>query len=100
RGECEIDVRDRGLIAIVGDTGAGKSSILEAITYALYNATTWEAGAVKQLIADGVPTMSVRLEFLAGGHTWRVHRACSRTGYPPSVHLLSCLSEAALPDFD
>ena len=28
----------RGLIAIVGSTGAGKSSILEAITYGLYSA--------------------------------------------------------------
>lgn len=40
RAEREIDFTDLGLVALVGDTGAGKSSILEAITYALYNATT------------------------------------------------------------
>src|SRR5919197_407846 len=34
RAEREIDFADLGLVAVVGDTGAGKSSILEAITYA------------------------------------------------------------------
>ena len=42
RADQEIDFSNVALMAIVGDTGAGKSSILEAITYALYNATTWD----------------------------------------------------------
>jgi exonuclease SbcC len=96
RGSCEIDFTGRDLIAIVGDTGAGKSSILEAITYALFNATTWDAGEVKMLIADQVETMAVELEFWADGRRWVVRRSCSRRGYPPPVHELRCLDD---PEF-
>ena len=100
RGECTIDFQDRGLIAIVGDTGAGKSSILEAITYALYNATTWDQRAVGQLISDGVQSMSVELEFRAGDHVWSVHRACHRAVGRPSTHRLRCLSDPSVGDHD
>ena len=34
--------RNLGLFAIVGETGAGKSSILHAIIYALWNKCTWD----------------------------------------------------------
>lgn len=40
RNRVEIDFGDRHLVAVVGDTGVGKSSILEAITYALYGGAT------------------------------------------------------------
>lgn len=100
RGECIIDFRDRGLIAIVGDTGAGKSSILEAITYALHNATTWDQRAVGQLISDGVQSMSVELEFQAGDHVWSVNRACHRAAGRPSTHRLRCLSDPTVGDHD
>ncbi|HXM58185.1 MAG TPA: SMC family ATPase, partial [Candidatus Dormibacteraeota bacterium] len=100
RAECVIDFRDRELIAIVGDTGAGKSSILEAITYALYNATTWDQRAVGQLISDGAQTMSVELEFQARGQVWSVHRACHRSSSRPSTHRLRCLSDRSVEEFD
>lgn len=93
RGECTIDFGDRSLVAVVGETGAGKSSILEAITYALYNSTTWTAGEVKPLIADGVQTMSVSLEFWAEGRRWRVHRSTSRGAHPPPIHQIECLDD-------
>jgi exonuclease SbcC len=100
RSECTIDFTDRSLVAIVGHIGAGKSTILEGITYSLYNATTWNAAEPKLLIADGVQTMSVVLDFTAAGKVWQIHRSCSRTNYPPSVHRLRCLSQPGLPDFD
>ena len=100
RSQIEIDFRDLGLFAIVGDTGAGKSSILEAITYALYNATTWEQRGVKQLISDGASTMTVQLDFAADGQTYRLTRSTSRGAYPPPGHELECLSDPSVPKLD
>lgn len=97
RHPCTIDFTDRNLIAIVGDTGAGKSSILEAITYALYNATTWSAGETKALIADGMPTMRVELVFLAEGRRWKLIRSTSRKTSPPPLHRLECLDREDPP---
>jgi exonuclease SbcC len=100
RAEREIDFADLGLVAVVGDTGAGKSSILEAITYALYNATTWDQRGVKQLISDGATTMSVELEFAADGHVYRIARSTSRGAYPPPSHQLECLTDPTVPPLD
>src|ERR671931_2780796 len=100
RAEREIDFADLGLVAVVGDTGAGKSSILEAITYALYNATTWDQRGVKQLISDGATTMSVELEFTVDGHVWRIARSTSRGAYPPPSHQLECLTDPTVPPLD
>src|SRR2546429_1960907 len=100
REQHTIDFQGRGLVAIVGDTGAGKSSILEAITYALYNATTWDQRAVTQLISDGAQSMSVDLTFKAGDQSWQVQRACHRSASRPSTHRLRCLSEPGREEFD
>src|SRR5439155_401750 len=100
RAEREIDFAELGLVAVVGDTGAGKSSILEAITYALYNATTWDQRGVKQLIADGATTMSVELEFGVDGHVYRIARSTSRGAYPPPAHELECLTDPTVPPLD
>jgi DNA repair protein SbcC/Rad50 len=96
RQPTEIDFTQDGLLAIVGDTGAGKSSILEAITYALYNATTWDQRNVKALISDGLQTMVVELVFDADGHRYRIRRSASVGTSPPSVHLLTCVDEPDL----
>jgi exonuclease SbcC len=100
REQRTIDFQGRGLVAIVGDTGAGKSSILEAITYALYNATTWDQRAVTQLISDGAQSMSVELTFQAGDQIWQVQRACHRSSSRPSTHRLRCLSQPSSEEFD
>ena len=91
REEQEIDFENASLIAVLGDTGAGKSSLLEAITVALYGTSTWDARETKQLISDGAQTMLVSLTFRADGKTWRVERAVSRGTYPPARHSLECV---------
>jgi DNA repair protein SbcC/Rad50 len=98
--ERTVDFSDLGLFAIVGETGAGKSSLLEAIVYALYNASTFSARDVRALIADGQQTMSVSLEFEADGERWRVTRSTSRGSYPPSTHKLNCLSDSDEPPLE
>lgn len=90
KAQRTVDFSDKTLLAIVGDTGTGKSSLLEAITYALYSAATW-SGHAGELIADGAKTMRVELEFEAGGQRWKVTRSMSRDAYPLPVHKLECL---------
>lgn len=97
RARQEIDFRDKGLVAIVGNTGAGKSSILEAIVYALYNASTWDERSVEALISDGQAKMEVVFDFETGGRLWRVSRATCRGGQPPSRHKLVCVSDNSVP---
>jgi exonuclease SbcC len=99
RNECAINFANRSLVAIVGDTGAGKSSILEAITYALYNTCTWRSDS-KALIADGMHTMLVVLDFEGAGHRWRITRSTSRTASPRAVHKLECLSDGSFVALD
>lgn len=100
RSEQKLDFSDLGLFAIVGETGAGKSSLLEAIVYALYNASTFSARDVRALISDGQQTMRVSLDFEADGKRWRVTRSTSRGSYPPSTHQLVCLSDSDEPPLE
>ena len=75
-----IDFTGRDHIAIVGDTGAGKSSILEAITYALYGQTTFTARANQELMNDTSTHLRVVLRFRVSGETWEVTRTLRRSG--------------------
>jgi exonuclease SbcC len=94
RSEVTIDFGDPGLIAIVGDTGAGKSSILEALFFVLYGGCTWDQRAVVPLISDGATVMQVELVFLAEGRRWRVFRSASSSG-AQGRHDLECLDDPA-----
>ncbi|MDT5025092.1 MAG: repair protein SbcC/Rad50, partial [Micromonosporaceae bacterium] len=96
--EEHIDFTAVGLAAIHGDTGAGKSSILEALCFALYGGPTWEKRSAAELIADGAHTMQVRLTFRSANKTWQVTRAISRSSSPPSRHELVCAEEGTRYD--
>ena len=87
RAQRTLDFRDRTLMAILGDTGSGKSSLLEALYGALYGGSTWDARGLGVLIADGVKTLQIELEFQAWGKRYTVSRSCSRDAYPPSKHV-------------
>jgi DNA repair protein SbcC/Rad50 len=89
RSERTLDFADRSLMAILGDTGSGKSSLLEAIYGALYGACTWEGRGLGPLIADGVKTLQIELVFTARGKTYTVSRSTSREAYPPAKHILN-----------
>ena len=80
RARVAIDFTGRGHVAIVGDTGAGKSSILEAITYALYGQTTFTAQANQELMNDTSMHLRVVLRFRLSGETWEVARTLRRGG--------------------
>lgn len=86
RERVRVDFRDRQLLAIVGDTGVGKSSLLEAITYALYSGATWTAHS-SDLINDSVRDMLVELTFASDGKTYTVRRTGSRATRPATAQL-------------
>ncbi len=67
-----------GIFLISGRTGAGKSSILDGVSFALYGAVPRYESGDKRLRSDHCepeePT-EVRLEFTVGDRRWRVTRA-------------------------
>ncbi|MGC1120062.1 MAG: SMC family ATPase [Candidatus Methanofastidiosia archaeon] len=69
---------DNSLIGIFGNNGAGKSSLLEAVTWGLYGVAQSMEGkeGVKQkdLIRDGEEEMGVEVEFSLGSHMYKVTR--------------------------
>ncbi len=77
-----ISFSNLDLFAITGPTGAGKTSLVDAITYALYGKVPRVDRDMKQLISQEAERLTVVLEFDNGGETFRVHRATARKGLP------------------
>ncbi len=79
RQHTELDFGALELYAIQGPTGSGKSSLLDAVMYALYGQTP-RLGKVghEALISQGERALSVSLEFESGGERYRVARAKGR----------------------
>ena len=80
RGEVGIDFSGRTQIAVIGDTGAGKSSILEAMTFALYGQTSLGSRSKQELMNDTSDVMRVVLRFQVAGEVWEVTRVDRRAG--------------------
>ena len=63
---------DKGITVIVGENGAGKSSIFEAISFALFKQHT--AGKLNDLVRNNTESMSVELDFVSRGKEYRIIR--------------------------
>ena len=75
-----ISFEGRSLLAIVGPTGAGKSSLLDAISYALYGKTSRIRRSVRLLICTRSDAAHVRLRFVVDDRPYEITRALPRTG--------------------
>ncbi len=75
-----IDFDGLDLFAIAGPTGSGKSSILDAMTYALYGYVDRVGKQVGQLVSQGQARMAVMLEFDMGTDRYRVTRSTPAKG--------------------
>ncbi len=73
-----VDFEGRDHLAIVGDTGAGKSSLLEAMTYALYGQTSFSGHASQELMNDGAGYLRVAFSFWADDYVWEAVRGLTR----------------------
>ncbi|GAA0903550.1 AAA family ATPase [Virgisporangium aurantiacum] len=90
-----IDFTGKTFIAILGDTGSGKSTVLDAMCYGLYNRCSWYGGSVSDLIAhSGDGTLRVAFTFRADNTTWRVERSTGAHG--AAVHRLTDLDADAV----
>src|SRR6266536_3589823 len=75
REPAVIDFETLDVFAISGPTGSGKSSLLDAMTYALYGRVERVGDRVGQLVSQGQPRMAVTLEFAVGNDRYRVTRS-------------------------
>ena len=75
-----LDFTGLSLFAIAGPTGAGKSSILDTMLYALYGEVPRIGKqGVGEFISHGRDAMSVTLDFAVRGSIYRVTRRVKRT---------------------
>jgi len=77
RDAFTLDFSGLSLFAIVGETGSGKSSIVDAICYALYGRIPrirTETGQRENVISRGAKQFHVGLTFDLGGATYRIIR--------------------------
>lgn len=88
REKQELDftqILDGGLFGIFGPTGAGKSTILDAITLALYGKVGRAERGTMGIVNQGENRVYVKFTFGLGGETYRVERAYRREKEGPSA---------------
>ena len=96
RDKIEIDFSGLDLFAITGPTGAGKSSLIDAICFALYGQVPRVGDDYKQLISHGAERLSVMLEFGVGKERYRIART-ARPDRPSQQRLERITAERPNP---
>lgn len=79
-GETKVDLSklgENGIYLISGDTGAGKTTLFDAISFALYGASSGgkrESGMLRSKYAEPEIETFVEMDFLFNGQTYNIKR--------------------------
>ncbi|PYQ23115.1 MAG: hypothetical protein DMF79_04570 [Acidobacteria bacterium] len=87
REKLALDLSGLDLFAITGPTGAGKSSLIDALVFALYGQVPRVGKEYRQLISHQAERLSVLLEFEVGGRGYRIARSARANNGPVQVRL-------------
>lgn len=99
RQPVEVDFSELDLFAITGETGSGKSSLVDAICFALFGQAPRVGGRVRELISQGEDRLKVSLEFSANGGRYRIHRETGRKGQkPPQIERFDAKEDEWMPE--
>lgn len=80
RTSTRVDFSDLELFALTGPTGAGKSSVIDAITFALYGSVARHGkGSVEPVISLGTAESRIRFDFTVEGRPYTAVRVVRRT---------------------
>ena len=81
RDETTVDFRDADLFALTGPTGSGKSSVVDAIVFALYGSVPRyeDRRAVEPVVTLGKNEARIRFDFTVGTDSYSVARIVRRT---------------------
>ncbi len=81
REETTVDFRDLELMALVGSTGSGKSTVIDAVTFALFGSVARydDQRLIAPIIHQLCTEARVQLEFEVGGETYKAIRVVKRT---------------------
>jgi exonuclease SbcC len=85
--DAVVEFDGLNIFAITGNTGVGKSSLLHAMTYGLFNRANSDARNIRELVAQGQTVMSVEFTFSVDGDEFIVSRLSRKNG---SEHRLTC----------
>ena len=81
RSRVEINLDDATFFSLSGPTGSGKSSLIDALVFALYGRVPrLGAKSVAPVISSGAERATVLVEFESGGEFYTVARSVKRTG--------------------
>lgn len=81
RDHTEVDFTSLDLFVITGPTGAGKTSLIDAIIFALYGRTPRIGEkSISELISQGNERVRVLLQFKAGDKQYQIVRTLKRGG--------------------
>jgi exonuclease SbcC len=81
RDETDVDFADTDVFALVGATGSGKSTVIDAVCFALYGSVPRHGERlVEPVVSVGANEAAVELTFESGDDRYLVVRVVRRTG--------------------